>query len=623
MKFPALWRKWVGASVKSCRASVLVNGSPTSEFKLQRGLRQGDPLSPFLFILAMEALDVIMTRARERGVFEGVKTPKEGPCISHLCYADDVIFMGVWSETNILNLNRILRCFYLCSGLKVNLNKSSLYGVGVVEEEVELMAKKLGCKEGKLPFGYLGLTIGANMKRAKLWKPVVDKFNKKLSAWKAKCLSFAGRLTLAKAVMGALPNYYLSMYYAPKKVIKSLEAIRRDFVWGRKDGINKIRWIAWNKMVKPRKYGGFGIGELRTANLALLTKWGWKIKENLEALWAKVVRAIHENNRSHKPIPVNSGVPGMWKDIVTSYKELERNGIKMNERLEAKLGDGRKVKFWSDNWAGGTPLKDRYPDLFRIARRKRACIADFAVKVHNETQWNIEWTRPPNSDIEWGQWSGMLNVLNKEGLGSWEDRWGWRTDKWEEFTVATVKEQIAKLKESEQDVQWPHWNSWAPTKVNYFTWRAALGRIAVKQELRKRGVELGNGLCTRCGTSEESVEHLISGCTLSKSVWWNILVWLKLPVNGDLSSCEKIMAYANGLNGSTDWKKTVKMVFQATIWHLWKTRNEKEFRGVSRSGNNVVEDVKTDTFLWMKGRSNFKDLVWERWVDFNVRDIIK
>ncbi|XP_022004008.1 uncharacterized protein LOC110901489 [Helianthus annuus] len=152
----------------------------------------------------MEALDVIMTRARERGAFEGVKLPNEGPCISHLCYADDVIFMDVWSKANILNLNRILRCFYLCSGLKVNLNKSSLYGVGVEEEEVELMAKNLGCKEGKLPFGFLGLTIGANMKRVKFWKPVGDKFNNKLSAWKAKCLSFAGRLTLAKIGDGSL-----------------------------------------------------------------------------------------------------------------------------------------------------------------------------------------------------------------------------------------------------------------------------------------------------------------------------------------------------------------------------------------------------------------------------------
>ncbi|KAJ0482676.1 hypothetical protein HanIR_Chr13g0656551 [Helianthus annuus] len=209
----------------------------------------------------MEALDIIMDRAGKRGDFKGIKLPNEGPCISHLCYADDVIFMGEWSETNILNLNRILRCFYVCSGLRVNLNKSSLYGVGVEEEEIENMTNRLKCRKGSMSFGFLGLTIGANMKRIKFWKPVVDKFNTKLSAWKAKCLSFAGRMILAKAVMGALPNYYFSMYLAPKKVIQTLDAIRRDLVWGRKDGKNKIRWIAWNKMVRPKKYGGFGIGK--------------------------------------------------------------------------------------------------------------------------------------------------------------------------------------------------------------------------------------------------------------------------------------------------------------------------------------------------------------------------
>ncbi|KAJ0546758.1 putative RNA-directed DNA polymerase [Helianthus annuus] len=119
MNFPLLWRKWIGAGFRSGRSSVLVNGSPTAEFSMSRGLRQGDPLSPFLFILALEALDVIMKRAIKMGLFKGVTLPRDGTVISHLCYADDAIFLGEWSETNIKNLNRILRCFYLCSGLKV------------------------------------------------------------------------------------------------------------------------------------------------------------------------------------------------------------------------------------------------------------------------------------------------------------------------------------------------------------------------------------------------------------------------------------------------------------------------------------------------------------------------
>ncbi|KAJ0500051.1 putative RNA-directed DNA polymerase [Helianthus annuus] len=244
MNFPLLWRKWIGAGLKSGRASVLVNGSPSSEFGLSRGLRQGDPLSPFLFILALEALDVIMKRAIENGLFKGVKLPKDGPTISHLCYADDAIFLGEWSEANIKNLNRILRCFYLCSGLKVNVGKCNLFGVGVQDDEIEDMAKNLNCKAGKTPFNFLGIPIGANMKRVKNWKPIVDKFNSKLSSWKARWLSMAGRIVLAKDVLGALPNYFFSIFLAPKKVLAELEAIRRDFVWGKKNGRSEMRWVA-------------------------------------------------------------------------------------------------------------------------------------------------------------------------------------------------------------------------------------------------------------------------------------------------------------------------------------------------------------------------------------------
>ncbi|KAJ0835493.1 putative reverse transcriptase zinc-binding domain-containing protein [Helianthus annuus] len=94
-----------------------------------------------------------------------------------------------------------------------------------------------------------------------------------------------------------------------------------------------------------------------------------------------------------------------------------------------------------------------------------------------------------------------------------------------------------------------------PSKVNYFTWRAALGRIPVKHELMKRGIQINNQMCPKCDSYEESVAHLISGCTMSKLVWWNILTWLKLPVSAGFCSCAEALVYANGLAGLRDWKK--------------------------------------------------------------------
>ncbi|GKA29747.1 reverse transcriptase domain, reverse transcriptase zinc-binding domain protein [Tanacetum coccineum] len=104
--------------------SVLVNGSPTEEFDLERGVRQGDPLSHFLFILATEGLNAIITKAEQNGIFSGVKVGANNVIMSHLQYADDTIFFGEWNKENAKSLLCILKCFEEVFGLRVNFNKS-------------------------------------------------------------------------------------------------------------------------------------------------------------------------------------------------------------------------------------------------------------------------------------------------------------------------------------------------------------------------------------------------------------------------------------------------------------------------------------------------------------------
>ncbi|KAK1422642.1 hypothetical protein QVD17_17928 [Tagetes erecta] len=210
MGFPRKWRSWIFGIVSSGRSSVLVNGSPTFEFNYQRGIRQGDPISPFLFIVAMESFTVMLNNSVANGLFKGFKAPNGGPCISHLLFADDALTVGEWSVENVAVVARFLRCFFMLSGLKINLNKSVLYGIGTTDHEVENMAGILSCKSGKIPFYYLGLIVGANMNKVSSWQVVMDIFDKRLADWKARTLSIGGRLTLMKSVLETLPSYYFS-----------------------------------------------------------------------------------------------------------------------------------------------------------------------------------------------------------------------------------------------------------------------------------------------------------------------------------------------------------------------------------------------------------------------------
>ncbi|GJY20836.1 putative RNA-directed DNA polymerase, eukaryota, reverse transcriptase zinc-binding domain protein [Tanacetum coccineum] len=165
LDFGLKWREWIKGCLRYARSSVLVNGSPTDEFEISRGLRKGDPLSPFLFILAMEGLHALICKAIDRGIYTGAYIGKDKLRILHLIYADDVIFTGEWSRKNAHNLLCILQCFYLVSGLKINVHKSSIMGICVSDADTSFMANAIGCGESKLPFKYLRVSVGCNMSR--------------------------------------------------------------------------------------------------------------------------------------------------------------------------------------------------------------------------------------------------------------------------------------------------------------------------------------------------------------------------------------------------------------------------------------------------------------------------
>ncbi|GJT70924.1 putative reverse transcriptase domain-containing protein, partial [Tanacetum coccineum] len=255
-KFRSKWRAWIQGCFSSCIGSILVNGAPTREFKFQRGLRQGDPLVPFLFLLVMESLHISFSRIIDRGLFSPINIGHDNPVtLSHLFYADDAIFISKWSTLNVVAITGLLRYFHMASRLKVNFHKSSLIGVSINPNDVGSMANVVGCKASKLPFTYLSVNVGDNMTRAKAWSGVCSK------------------LLLV--------------------VINCLEAARNKFFIGAENDKNKMTWIAWKKIFSSKAYGGLGVSSIRAFNYALLFKWIWRFKNDPHALWVRVVKAIY------------------------------------------------------------------------------------------------------------------------------------------------------------------------------------------------------------------------------------------------------------------------------------------------------------------------------------------
>nr|GEY53868.1 RNA-directed DNA polymerase, eukaryota, reverse transcriptase zinc-binding domain protein [Tanacetum cinerariifolium] len=171
--FGEKWCIWIRSCLQSSKGSVLVNGSPTQEFQFFKGLKQGDPLSPFLFILVMKSLHISFQRVMDASLFRGIKIGSSIQ-LSHLFYADDAIFMGNWSQSNISTIIRDLDVFHRASGLHINMNKSKMLGISVDTNLVEQAAAKIGCMVLKTPFKYLGSKVGGTMSRIQSWSDVIE-----------------------------------------------------------------------------------------------------------------------------------------------------------------------------------------------------------------------------------------------------------------------------------------------------------------------------------------------------------------------------------------------------------------------------------------------------------------
>ncbi|GKE38052.1 putative RNA-directed DNA polymerase, eukaryota, reverse transcriptase zinc-binding domain protein, partial [Tanacetum coccineum] len=137
--FGRTWCNWIRGTLTSAKASILINGSPSKEYSCHRGLKQGDPLAPYLFILIMESLHLSFNRVVDEGLFKGIQLPGS-LSLSHLFYADDAMFIGEWSNENLSGIINILKSFFLASGLQINILKSQLLGVCVPHQVVEQAA---------------------------------------------------------------------------------------------------------------------------------------------------------------------------------------------------------------------------------------------------------------------------------------------------------------------------------------------------------------------------------------------------------------------------------------------------------------------------------------------------
>ncbi|KAJ9691309.1 hypothetical protein PVL29_013479 [Vitis rotundifolia] len=283
--FSPRWRKWMCGCLSSVSYAVLVNGNAKGWVKASRGLRQGDPLSPFLFTLVADVLSRMLLRAEERNLLEGFRVGRNKTRVSHLQFADDTIFFSNTREEDQQTLKSLLLVFGHISGLKVNLDKSFIYGINLDQDHLSRLALMLDCKASRWPILYLSLPLGGNPKACGFWDPVIERISGRLDGWQKAYLFFGGRITLIQSCLTHMPCYFLSLFKIPASVAAKIERMQRDFLWSGIGEGKRDHLVSWDVVCIPKAKGGLGIGKISLRNLALLGKWLWRYPREGTALW--------------------------------------------------------------------------------------------------------------------------------------------------------------------------------------------------------------------------------------------------------------------------------------------------------------------------------------------------
>lgn len=320
-------------------------GKTFGEINPTRGIRQGDPLSSYLFLICMEGFTALINDFERRGLVKGIKVARNAPTISHMFFADDAYIFCKASKENAEQMLQILNLFEQASGQMINKEKSSVCFSRNTPNWVRgELCEVLGFTEADDHTTYLGLPNVVGRKKTAIFGYLKEKMQARIQGWDKKWLSKGGKEILLKTIAQALPNYSMSVFLLPVETCRDLEQMMCKYWW--KTGNNRdksIHWASWRNMCRMKSAGGLGFRNLREFNMALIGKQGWRLLIHPEKLVSKVYKARYFPNDSFLDAKIGGSPSYIWRSIMET-----RNMLKQG--TSCRIGDGSQVNIMGDPW---------------------------------------------------------------------------------------------------------------------------------------------------------------------------------------------------------------------------------------------------------------------------------
>ncbi|KAL8122679.1 hypothetical protein AgCh_010876 [Apium graveolens] len=266
MRFPGIMIGWIKACICTTRFSVKLNGVIHGYFKGTKGLRQGDPMSPYIFALCMNIFSCILNKTPEG--FKYHWRCKELR-LNHLFFADDVLIFSHGSKNSVQHIMNSITAFSSWSGLTPSIHKSTSYLCNC-DTDFTNWFDTLSIPRGNLPVKFLGVPLISSQLCVNDCMPLVEKITSRLQSWATLLLSFAGRVTLIKSIVHAIQAFWCNHFMLPGSVHATIQSMLTRFLW--KGNINNKGGakVAWNVICLPREEGGLGLKNMAEWNKAQL-----------------------------------------------------------------------------------------------------------------------------------------------------------------------------------------------------------------------------------------------------------------------------------------------------------------------------------------------------------------
>ncbi|XP_035546588.1 uncharacterized protein LOC118348634 [Juglans regia] len=581
MGFCGKWIELIMMCVSSVSYSVLVNGKPSGLIKPSRGLRQGDPLSPYLFILCAEGLSSLFNNSDLRGETRGVTVSRGGSRINHLLFADDCILYGRAKKEEYDRIHGLLSLYEKASGQFLNKDKTAVFfSSNTKEVDKRLILEGGGAVLRGNYENYLGLPAVVGSSKYNAFRGIKEKVWRKINNWKNSFLSAAGKEVLIKAVLQAVPTYTMSVFQLPKQLCKELNVMLGRFWWGNQKSGRGVHWCSWERMGKQKRKGGMGYRDLESFNLALLAKQGWRILQNENSIAAKILKEKYYKNKSLLDASLGHRPSFLWRSVWNALSLLK-------EGLIWKVGNGEKIKIWGNKWLSTPSSFSIQSPVSSLDKEARVCEL-----MQGRGEWNTLLIR---------------NIFNKEEADQIcsipvssmevEDRLVWGPSKKGIFSVRSAyhlemeRKQAIRGENSRHEERVKGWDSiWeldVPRKVKLFLWKATNDFLATKKNLFLKKIT-GNPLCPICKLDEETIMHVVWQCPAAGDVWSessSIMQKMKREEHDLLALWEKLTLKLSELE-----LEEVAVVMRG----LWVRRNESIFEDIFKSPSQVISIAQND-----------------------------